>query len=658
MEIFNPYFYAADINLFAYEHAWTQYQQNGEKNFNVLSKDIYDSWDRCKKAGLDPRSGEPPRRISDNALQQHLRQSQILLDIANPYMTDLLEIIDNPEFSVLLSDPSRIILQSLSGNTEQIQPDASSVQPGTDFNELVLGTNSIDLVNRLKTPVQLTYCQHYRSILHRESCSSAPICDTEGRILGVLSVIGRYEDVNEHTLGMVFAVAKAIEKQIGIFHINNKLQQSDQLNTILSMIPNGIVYIEDSRIIHINQAMLHMIGKEQHECIGKPVQDILHMELSSASVTESPSRIKNKNVLLHGSRHVFRCLVSREEIQTTENKTYGQVLQFVKNENIQKMAKEIESAARYTFRDIIGNSDKIRSALELAKKASRFDSRVIIHGESGTGKEMIAQAIHNSSNRSGGPFVAIDCGSIPGELFESELFGYEQGAFTGARKNGKAGLMEKASTGTLFLDEIGNLPAEMQIKFLRALQEETITRIGGTKPIPIDVRVIAATNANLKEAMEQGLFREDLYYRLNVFTIHVPPLRERAEDIPLLAEHFIRTSNVNNHLVISPAAIKLLMQYHWPGNIRQLSNVIERAIIMSDGKTIQPGDIAQDLGSSMPSEKPEHRFTADLAPLGTLVAEYVSFALKKHQNNISQTAKFLGVSRATIYKHLKHKKTE
>ena len=245
--------------------------------------------------------------------------------------------------------------------------------------------------------------------------------------------------------------------------------------------------------------------------------------------------------------------------------------------------------AKYSFDDIKGESPKLKAQIDLSQKAAVAGYRVLLYGESGTGKELFAQSIHNSGRSNKGPFVAISCAAIPRDLIESELFGYVGGAFTGARKNGMIGKMELATGGTLFLDEINSLPLEMQAKLLRVLQQMEIVRIGDTKPTPIDARIIAATNQNLREAVRQGLFREDLYFRLNVVEITIPPLRERNEDIALLVHTFLRRQSYETSIPfahISADAMNALYSYSWPGNVRELDNTCERALLMAGGGVI------------------------------------------------------------------------
>ena len=267
---------------------------------------------------------------------------------------------------------------------------------------------------------------------------------------------------------------------------------------------------------------------------------------------------------------------------------------------------------------IIGNSQGIRDVFSVVEKAAASDSTAMIFGESGTGKELIARALHQNSKRQSKPFIAVNCGAIPHELLESELFGYEKGAFTGASHT-RIGRLELADEGTVFLDEIGDMPAALQVKLLRVLAEQEIDRLGGSKPVKVNVRFITATHRNLEDAIKEGKFREDLYYRLNIIPIVIPPLRDRKSDIPLLVQHFLNKCNENQDQqakVISDETIQMLANYSWPGNIRELGNFIERMVVLSRGVNITPRDLPEKVLGEVPRENlpPMEKPGGELSP--------------------------------------------
>jgi len=316
-----------------------------------------------------------------------------------------------------------------------------------------------------------------------------------------------------------------------------------------------------------------------------------------------------------------------------------------------------EGSGRFRF---IGRTPAMRELYSLIEKVAPSPTTVLVSGESGTGKELVARALHNNSDRASGPFIQINCGAIPENLFEAELFGYEKGAFTGAVAS-KPGRFELAHEGTLFLDEVGELPRDMQVKLLRALQERRIERVGGIRSTDVDVRVIAATNIDLLEAVQQGRFREDVYYRLNVIPIHLPPLRERTEDIPLLVEHFL--DKFNQRLAktvrwVSPEALAALLEYTWPGNIRELENLMERSVLLVEGDTIGLLDMPGLQGTGSTLASPE-----DLDGMG--LKEYVRVhttklerarirrVLKAEDGNVTRAARRLGISRKSLQTKMK-----
>jgi two-component system response regulator AtoC len=298
---------------------------------------------------------------------------------------------------------------------------------------------------------------------------------------------------------------------------------------------------------------------------------------------------------------------------------------------------------REEFDEIIGQSQPMLDLFETLSRVAPADSTVLITGESGTGKELVARAIHGNSPRCYYPFITVSCGALPDSLLESELFGHEKGAFTGAEQIRK-GRIEMANGGTLFLDEIGEISAKTQVDLLRVLQEKKIQRLGSEEEIPVDVRILAATNRDLLKAIGEQRFREDLYYRLNVISIHLPPLRERKEDIPILAESFIRKFclEMNKDLVtIGPEAMRLLTNYHWPGNVRELENIIERALVIGTGKAIVPGDLPFGQGQIQEAELPES--------IHEMERLHIKRILNNTAWNISQSARRLGIDRQTLY---------
>ena len=311
-----------------------------------------------------------------------------------------------------------------------------------------------------------------------------------------------------------------------------------------------------------------------------------------------------------------------------------------------------ELRKRFTFKDIIGKSPAMQKVFTLIRTVAKSNSTVLIEGESGTGKELVARAIHSSSPRSKHPFIALSCASLPESLLESELYGYEKGAFTGAVSS-KAGRFEIADGGTLFLDEIGEISPKIQVNLLRVLEERKFHRVGGLKDVSVDVRILSATNRDLKKMIEEGLFREDLYFRLNVISLQLPPLRERAVDIPLLVEHFLRKYAIENQKEIdrvSEEAIKVLLKYSWPGNVRELENCIERAVVVSQGNVITTDMFPDHLRESASHSQPALAGHQTLKEMEML---YIRKVLEDNDWNIKRSAEMLGIDRSGLYNKIK-----
>lgn len=319
---------------------------------------------------------------------------------------------------------------------------------------------------------------------------------------------------------------------------------------------------------------------------------------------------------------------------------------------VSRLRREVRK--EYSFHQILGKSKAIQVVFDLIRRVADSPTNVLITGESGTGKELVAKAIHYNSDRKDAPFIPVNCAAIPEQLLESELFGHMRGAFTDAKMD-KRGLFEEAQKGTLFLDEISELPLMLQAKILRAIQEKEIRRVGATKPISVDVRIIAATNLNLGEEVKNKRFREDLYYRLNVIELKLPPLRERREDIPLLVEAFLKKcGEVRGKEIkgVSEAALAMLMDYAWPGNVRELENVIERAVTLSRGEKVSPDDLPAAVQGARGDRRVLDEAAERTLPLHELEKEYIKKVLEKTGGNKYQAAQALGIDRKTLYRKL------
>ena len=427
------------------------------------------------------------------------------------------------------------------------------------------------------TPVETLASEHYCRSFHGWFCSAAPIRDSRNAIVGVLNVTLPSALYHHHTRGMMEAAAHAIAEQLRL-----RLLLQEQ-KAIIEMLDEGVVVLEgDGTIRTLNnkaQAMLDLPPDAVHGNI----QDIIFSSDIIRAILSESGQFSDQEAFLQLKGGSLNCMLSLTRLESGK----GRVLTLRETKRIKESAVRVTGAkAVYTFDHIVGNAPATQEVVRMARMAAQSDVTTLILGESGTGKELFAQSIHNGGRRANAPFVVVNCGALPRNLVQSELFGYDEGSFTGASRLGKPGKFELADNGTIFLDEIGEMPLEAQVSLLRLLQNGEVTRVGGKHTRLVNVRVLAATNRNLENAIRQNAFREDLYYRLNVFTLNVPPLRERSSDIALLINHFLDhfvASLGRGPLRVTDRAMDVLLGYPWPGNIRELENVIERMVHMSQG---------------------------------------------------------------------------
>ena len=449
-----------------------------------------------------------------------------------------------------------------------------------------------------------------------------------------------------------------------------------ELTDVFDTMSDGVLVLDrEGRVSQFNPAAKKIIGYSDEALIGVHIVDLFSGKApKTLNLLKSGEGFDDREILLDGSRGKIHALASGKPRFDLNNQLVGATVILRPIAQIKEMINAYTGAqASFTFESIIGADKQLRRSVELAKRAAINDSTVLLQANSGTGKEVFAQAIHNGSRRRNGPFVAINCAALPRELVGSELFGYVEGAFTGAKRGGRPGKFELANKGTLFLDEIGDMPLEQQAMLLRAIQERAIIRVGGDSPINVNVRIIAATNQNLLEMVEEGRFRADLYYRLNVVRVSIPSLQERPGDISILFNYFISdmSQRFNRQIkVVDPAVIKCLENYDWPGNIRELQNVVERILLVAeDGHiTIEhlPREIINEAvghsrrrwGSIAASESllPEKSLDrgARKQQMREQEKEQIIRALDLHGGNVSRAASELGISRNTIYRKMKN----
>jgi PAS domain S-box-containing protein len=429
----------------------------------------------------------------------------------------------------------------------------------------------------------------------------------------------------------------------------------EKLLTIIDSVSDGVLAVDtEMHVTFFNRAAEMITGSSREEAIGRRCWEIFRTDACEKDCAlkktfETGKPIVNRFICsTHADGRRIPISVSTSLLIDRRGNVIGGVETFRDLTQVEALRKELEGD--YAFADMIGRSKAMKSLFKLLPTIAESESTILIEGESGTGKELVAKAIHHSSPRRKKPLVVVNCGAIPDTLLESELFGYKAGAFTDARRD-KLGRFAMAEGGSLFLDEIGDISPSLQVKLLRVLQDQTYEPLGGTESEKADVRIIAATNRNLTQLMEDNRFRQDLYYRLNVFTIRVPPLRERHSDIPLLIDHFIGKFNgLRNKDIsgITPPALSVLMNHSYPGNVRELENIIEHAFVLCPGGVIRPEHLPNYLHEALPVPAVEIAGT-----LQEMEALFLTAALKRNNWNRGETARDLGINPSTLYRKIK-----
>jgi sigma-54 dependent transcriptional regulator, acetoin dehydrogenase operon transcriptional activator AcoR len=487
----------------------------------------------------------------------------------------------------------------------------------------------------------------------------SPIINDDGKVLGVINLTSTSKDQKEELLTKRKNIMDFVENMANLIltKIDERTEHfqtiflNNQLDAIINTVNEGIIATDQRGIVNkANNYMESFLMTENSHLIGKSLASVL------PELTEEQGDFENNEIRLVYGNHKLHALVTSKRLYSEQLGMCGRVY-FLKNMlQVRKFLYNMTGQSmECSFNDIIGKSSELASTKEIAKKLARSSSTLLIRGETGTGKELFARAIHYASERRNGPIITINCSAIPENLLESEFFGYDEGAFTGALKGGKPGKLELAHGGSLFLDEIGEMSLHLQSKLLRVLEEKRFTRVGSVKEISVDIRIIAATNAELEKLIEQGRFRKDLYYRLNVLPVVIPPLRERIDDIKILLEHFLKKYALALEKEIqgfTDETIKILTTYYWPGNVRELQNVVEMLTNLESGQWISTEHIPLNIRYNEGVEQIE----LDAADINHVEKILLTKALRKYgssKNTKGKIAKALGMSQSSVYRKLK-----
>ncbi|AIF53341.1 sigma-54-dependent Fis family transcriptional regulator [Pelosinus sp. UFO1] len=639
----------------------------GEKGQYSTRSLIIESWTRCYKASVNPYGNIIHSKLEEAAMFSMLLEKRELIEIAKPFMMNLYSFVEGSGFVVALTDERGYIMEMFGDEDTLNNPMTSNFFQGALWSERE-GTNAIGTALMIKEAVQVSGAEHYCQKHHCLTCSAAPIFNPTGQVIGILDMSGASYTSHLHTLGMVAAAAEAITAQLAIQRKNRELAEANKrLTNLFNTMSDGVLMVDECGIIkQINPAAKDILSTIEHEIVGMPMDRLFgNKNVIAQLMLHSKESYEEIECIVDTKNSMFHCLASGEPLLDEQGRVIGGVI-LLRPKPTQNLENRFSGyQVTLQFGDVIGESAAIVEAIRVASLAAPTASTILLQGESGTGKEIFAQAIHNRSKQRNGPFVAMNCGVIPKDLIGSELFGYAEGAFTGAKRGGKPGKFEFASGGTLFLDEIGDMPLEQQIALLRVLQEKNITRIGSDKMIPINTRIICATNKNLMEEVKKGTFRQDLYYRLNVITVNIPPLRERKVDIPLLFTNFLERigRERNCKFCVDPQVIECLQQFDWPGNVRELQNVVERAVSLSGTEMITAVHLPIEICAGInPPVALETIFSQALKGnfgrierkkiLENAEKQQIILFLTKHGGNVSEVARELKISRNTLYRKM------
>jgi sigma-54 dependent transcriptional regulator, acetoin dehydrogenase operon transcriptional activator AcoR len=686
----------------------------------VHTEAIERSHERCTALGLRRSESPDYSPLGRGDLSEVRDRNQRLYTHAAPIMEMLCEQVVNTQSMVLLTDARGTVLHSIGDDDFMSRTSKIALQPGVDWSEQAKGTNAIGTALINETPTLVHASEHFMHANHFLSCSATPIFDPRGNMLGVLDITCDHRTYHQHTMGLVRMSARMIENNWLADDFRNVMRlhfhsRADYIGTLME----GILAVSrEGRIMGANRSALDQLGMSGAavrmmsvtSLFGTTVGGLVdhfrsplalpmaltlpsgvqfyaqarfnwvHWYAVDAPAVDSPAPVPSSTEPGAGTSTLIgtaRELPSRPFNASPETPQEAEA----------RSARQALSGLRY----LQTGDPQLETVIGKLKRVLDRDIPVLILGETGTGKELLARAIHQDSARSRQPFVAVNCASIPESLIEAELFGYEEGAFTGARRKGAPGRIVQANGGTLFLDEIGDMPLALQARLLRVLQERQVTPLGSSKSITVDVNLIGATHRNLREMIANSEFREDLYYRLNGLVVKLPALRERT-DLLVIASKILRTEAPNRHLQIDPAVLRLFQAYPWPGNIRQLANVLRTAAVMAEqdptiGREHLSDDFLEDAERQLPTgptagNEPglgvQAQRQADTAGYPTPSAsgplynspgppatpnngrtleqvelDMIRQAVDTAGGNISEASKRLGISRNTIYRKLR-----
>ena len=643
--------------------AWEQYLEKEILDDHLVRSSVASSWQRCRSLNVNPIAPAANYEEEERRLEQRRYEKEQLIRVARPFLGDLARFVNGTDFQVILTDEHGYLLE-IEGDPRIVQR-AREVHlcAGADWSEGRKGTNAIGTAIVERAPVRIDAWEHFCAQNQFLTCSAAPILDPGGNLAGVIDISGDFRQANPHTLGVVTATVRAIENQLRLEQATNKLSALSRWSRALVQgFADGLIAVDSNGIVtELNARGGEILGISPARALGSRLDHVYRGETPLLQVIKTGKEYKNQEIIVDPSG---RRAQSSASLLRDDNGAILGAVAFLRELQTQQPGRKttpVFFSRRYQFDDIVGDSLAMQTAKEWASLAATCNSTVLILGDSGTGKELFANAIHHASSRTRGPFLAINCAAMPESLIESELFGYNDGSFTGAKKGGQSGKFEMANGGTIFLDEIGEMSLNMQAKLLRVLQERTVSRIGSSSEINVDIRVIAATHCDLSKDVEVGRFREDLYYRLAVLELKIPPLRDRKEDIPVLARSLV--NKICRRLerpepAVADGALEKLASYPWPGNVREMENVLERALVRAHASSIlTPEHVELPVKGVRQCSGCTRELLHQVEPAGPsrlrdTEKRAIAEALNTSHGNIKQAAARLGIARNTLYRKI------
>lgn len=618
---------------------------NGHVQEGTIAEAIERSWRRCLAGGVDADSPSNIEVVTAQELARKREQNHQLLSLARPEMETLSEQIAHTRNVVILTDDEGLILHSMGGHHLLQEEQRRALSAGTSWHESHRGTNAIGTAIIEQSALTVQGAEHFMAYHHALNCSAVPIFGAENQLIATLDVSNDYSISQQHTLALVKMSAQMIENRLFLAsYQSDVILHFHARPEFIGTLWEGVAMFTDhGELVATNRSGQFQLG--------------LNTQPGNINDTRSKPQLNFNQLFDISIETLLRQAGTADKLVVPLRlnngaRLYVQVELLHKKMQVVKAAPVVKRTSAANL-DLLNSGDsKIERAIAQIKQVLSRDIPILIQGETGVGKELFARAIHEASAQHKGPWIAVNCAALPEGLIEAELFGYEEGAFTGAKRKGSAGKIEQADGGTLFLDEIGDMPLSLQARLLRVLQERTVTPLGSTKSIPVNFSLVSATNLKLKEKVESGEFRSDLYYRLNGLSVALPPLRQRS-DLTALINIILQIEQAHD-ASITPQVMDIFASHPWPGNIRQLHNVLRTALALANGAPISELHLTQDFMDEIETASADiESQPAKPQALNDFATNAIEAAMQEHSGNISAVARQLNISRNTLYRKLK-----